>query len=131
LDKIISVLKAYKAAIIWAAFVLFISLLPGKQLPELDFWDLNIGDKIAHIGVFFVLGLLLIYGSYRRTKFKRPTWVYLFVFPFLALLYGVLIEIFQGWFTTTRYASMGDVLADAIGAVLGTIIAFYFFKPRS
>jgi VanZ family protein len=111
--------------------VLFISLIPGKELPDINFWDLNITDKLAHIAVFFILGFLLILGSYRRTRFRRPVWVYLLLFPFLSVVYGLMIEFFQAWFTTTRYASLGDALANAIGAVLGTIVAFYFFKSRS
>lgn len=131
LGRLFHFISFYRAAILWAAFVLFISLIPGKELPDINFWDLNITDKLAHIAVFFILGFLLIFGSYRRTRFRRPAWVYLFVFPFLSVVYGLMIEFFQAWFTTTRYASLGDALANAIGAVLGTIVAFYFFKSRS
>jgi VanZ family protein len=131
LDKFVSYLKHYRAAVIWAAFLLIISLVPGTRIPTINFWDWNIGDKLAHIAVYFIMGVSLIYGSYKHSGFARPKWIYLFVFPTIALIYGLVMELFQLWFTTTRYASAGDALANGIGAVLGTVIAFSFFKSRS
>ncbi len=130
LDKIKDFISAYRAAIIWAAFILLITLYPGSELPDINIWELNIEDKLAHVGIFAVLGFLMIYGSFKRNRLRRPNWFYILVFSLLVLLYGGLTEVMQSILTTTRFGNFGDFIADGIGAILGTVIAFWYFKSR-
>jgi len=44
---------------------------------------------------------------------------------FSAIGYGILMEICQGLFTTTRTADILDVLANSFGATVGLIIFYY------
>lgn len=130
LDKFKDFISAYRAAIIWAAFILLLTLFPGNELPDINIWELNIEDKIAHVGIFAVLGFLMIYGSYKHSRLGRPTWFYILVFSLLVLLYGGLTEVMQSTLTTNRFGNFGDFIADGIGAILGTVIAFWYFKSR-
>ena len=97
--------------------------LPGSELPNIDFWDIDIEDKIAHAGVFGVLGFLMVYGSVRRKAKPIISRKHTFTLILIAAAYGALTEIFQGLFFPSRFADIKDFIADAIGAVLGILIA--------
>ncbi len=83
--------------------VLALSLLPlGPEIPSTG-WD-----KTNHLLAFSMLALLGCRAYRGRTL------------PVLAslLAYGALIEVLQS-FTSYRFAEWGDLLADALGLVLG------------
>ncbi len=122
-------LKDYWAAFTWAALILILCLIPGDELPDINFWELNIEDKLAHIGVFGILSFLLVYGAHGR-KLHQKTWYYFWLFIMSGLFYGAMTEILQGLFVPTRYASFGDFIADGIGTILGTIVAFWYFRNK-
>jgi len=98
--------------LVWAALclaltilILTLSLLPPDSLPSSGLgWD-----KLNHAAAIAALTLLafLSFSFHRRAVLG-------------ALLYGiavgVLIEILQALFTTSRRAEWGDLLADLIGA---------------
>lgn len=122
-------LKSYWAALIWAAFILILCGLPGKDLPNIDFWEINIEDKLAHIFVFGVLGVLLIYGA-RRNSNASLNKKYVVIFISIGIAYGALTELLQGWLFPSRFSSLSDFLADGIGAILGTVFAYLFYSNR-
>ncbi len=122
-------LRQYWAALLWAAFILFICGIPVTHIPKVDFWEINIEDKIAHIGVFFVLGLTLVWGYSKGSpsySLRAMFWIMA-----IGILYGGLTELLQGTLFPTRYPSFGDLIADSIGSVFGTVFAFFYFKKRS
>ena len=47
---------------------------------------------------------------------------------FIAISYGVAIEIMQKLFTTTRHFELLDILADSSGAAIGSLISVKLFK---
>lgn len=91
-----------------AAAILALALQPQGSGPPL----LPHIDKLAHAGAFAMLTLV---GA--RTGL-RP-----WLLAGLLLAYGVGIEVAQGLLTTTRDASLADVLADAAGIALGLWLA--------
>jgi len=119
-------LRSYWAALVWAAFILLLCGLPGEDLPNIDFWEINIEDKLAHIAVFGVLNVLIIYGASSK-RIDRKT---LFNAIFIGVLYGALTELLQGWIFPTRFMSLSDFIADSIGSILGTVFAFCYFSNR-
>lgn len=123
--KQLSFFSAYWAALIWAAFILLLMSLPGKDLPDFDIWAINIEDKLGHIGVFGLLALLMAWGLTRRsgTLEKKSLWI-LFL---IGVLYGGATEVLQGVAFPSRYASVADFVADTIGSGLGTIFALFVF----
>ncbi len=71
-------------------------------------------DKLAHFGLYLVLAILL----------WRPLQPYFRQSPLIVILVitvslGVLVEFLQHWLTSDRYGSVGDVLANAAGSLLG------------
>lgn len=104
--------------------------MPGEDLPDIDFWDIDFEDKIAHFVVFAVLAALMVYGTWRRSpQSMNRTRLGVSIFA-IAGLYGALTEALQGTVFVSRYASFADIIADVLGAALGTVFAFYFLSKR-
>ncbi len=125
-----SFFRSYWAALLWAAFILLLCGIPGKDLPDVNFWAINIEDKIAHVGIFFVLGFFMIYGQvlqFGGFNLRAKTLVLIIV---IGVFYGALTEALQHFVFIDRYASLADFLADGLGAVFGTVFAFFYFKKR-
>ena len=125
-----SFFKAYWAAILWAVIILILTGLPGEDLPDINFWDLNFEDKIAHFVVFAVLAALMVYGTWRRGAPSMRRIRLGVSIVTIAGLYGALTEALQGTVFVSRYASFADIIADVLGAALGTVFAFYFLSKR-
>jgi VanZ family protein len=121
-----SFIKAYWAALSWAAFILLLMSLPGKDLPDIDFWAIDIEDKLAHVAVFGLLAILMVWGLAKRRDHltKKSLWVVFLIGAF----YGGATEILQGVAFPTRFASVLDFVADTIGSALGTVFAISFYN---
>lgn len=122
----LSFFSAYWAALIWAAFILLLMSLPGKDLPDFDIWAIDIEDKLGHIAVFGLLAILMVWGLTKRTEHltRKSLWAIFLIGTF----YGAATEILQGIAFPSRYASVLDFVADTIGSVSGTIFAYWLFN---
>ena len=81
----------------------------------------NLGwDKLNHAAAFVTLAAVTSLG--RVSGWVRIAWS--------LLAYGTLIEILQ-YFTPTRSAEWGDLLADAVGIALGLLLAGVVAKLAS
>jgi len=109
-------------ALLWAGALFISSSIPSDRVPEIvgRFWD-----KLLHAAAFGLLALLLL------RAFRHQA-----VLPFLrrhaaaaaviaTALYGVSDE-FHQLFVAGRHSSVGDVAADAVGAVLVVAAAEVF-----
>lgn len=105
---------AWGPAAIWAAVLFLLSEVPPDDIP--GGW--GISDKVAHLGVYFVLGATLAWAAFRVRRPGRGLF-----FVFLGLLYGATDELHQA-FVPGRDPSVGDWLADLGGVVLG----FFFLR---
>lgn len=114
----------------WAAFILLLCGLPGEDLPNIDIWEINIEDKIAHMGVFAILAVLAVRGLY-KSKLHRVSFSSLIFVAVLGSAYGGLTELLQGWVFPSRFASVADFIADALGMILGTLFANWYFSKQS
>lgn len=130
LAKKYSFFASYGAALLWAAFILLLCGLPGDEFPKIDFWDIDIEDKIAHAGVFFVLGYLMVCGFFRRKAKPTPKNIIL-LFMVIAAVYGALTEIFQEFFFPTRFGDFFDFVADSLGGILGILFGKYVIAKRA
>ena len=121
---------AYWPAALWAAIILLLTGLPGNNLPDIDFWELNIEDKLAHFFVFGVFAALLVYGKWRRRPDKVNWWKIGWSVLVISAFYGALTEVLQGTVFVSRYASFGDFVANTLGAAIGTTAAVAFLARR-
>jgi VanZ family protein len=75
-------------------------------------------DKLVHAGLFLICGFLLTLGWLHQVK----SWLPLLI---LLIAYAAVTEILQ-YFIPGRGASAADVIADAIGAVVGILLALMY-----
>lgn len=99
--------KKYIPPILWMIVIFILSSIPGKQFPEMPFPHF---DKLAHIGLYSVLGFLL------ARAFGRKTIVVILV----GVIYGLLDETHQ-LFVPFREFSLLDLLSDTTGVIAGLI----------
>ena len=98
--------------VIWAAIVIGASSLEDLQTPA---GGMEIRDKLAHFGEFFVFGWLVarFFDGRGWGSAKHFLWTLTF-----GLFLGTVDEFYQG-FVPGRERSLLDLLADGIGAAAG------------
>jgi VanZ family protein len=113
-------LRVALPAIIWTIIITILTLMPGKDLPEVHIVNF---DKMAHLGVFGLLSFL--YLRWQSAGLK----ITVFLLLSCLIAYGGLIEIAQGTFYTDRHADIIDFLANTAGVLLGWL-CFRFMFPK-
>ena len=108
---------AWGPAAIWAAVLFLLSELPPEDIP--GGWAF--GDKVAHLGAYFVLGATLAWAALRV---RRGRGVF---FVFLGVLYGATDELHQA-FVPGRDPSVGDWMADVAGVLMGFLLLRFFLS---
>ncbi|MFM9007633.1 MAG: VanZ family protein [Bacteroidota bacterium] len=115
-------IKTHWPGLLWAFLILLLSTFtpPGIHIPTL--FDLLEPDKVGHFAFYSALVFLLVLGFNRaqtghwmRCNTVRTAWL-------MAILYGGLIELYQGFILTDRQADPIDFLADCIGGLLGILL---------
>jgi VanZ family protein len=104
---------------LWAGFIYFLSSRPAAAFPQITF--LPHADKFVHTFEFAVLGFLLA----RAMLSQAPTHKHLYfsVIAFcLCVAYGLSDELHQIG-VVSRTFELPDLLADALGALGGIILA--------
>lgn len=106
-------LRHLRWALLWAGVILWLCLIPGKNIPSWDWIDLLNPDKLVHGAMFFVLSLLLAQAFRTRGRPAR----YLFWGIVISALYGVGTEFLQELEALGRRLDVNDMIANAVGAV--------------
>ncbi|BCL60336.1 hypothetical protein DGMP_10290 [Desulfomarina profundi] len=93
--------------------IFFLSNQPGDALymPPLPWFD-----KAAHLVIYALLAISVLYGFFPLLKEKNIAAVTLSVVVF-CVLYGISDE-FHQYFIPGRFVSVGDIAADGAGALL-------------
>ncbi|NHN27479.1 hypothetical protein FIA58_017505 [Flavobacterium jejuense] len=103
-------------AFFWSIFIGYICLITIKKTPTLV--SIPFKDKIAHFSFYFIL-FYLWKKALNVKEIKSQLKIVL-----MAVLYGIIIEVLQGIFTSDRHADIFDALANTLGAVS----AFVFLR---
>jgi len=129
-EKIKSFLWRYFLAGTWTICILILCGLPREVLPPMNFWDFDWWDKIAHVGIFFIWSVLIVFGAVRKFPSRsRPKRFFAFIL-LSGMAYAALTEILQELFFTGRYGDPVDFLSDSVGVVFGTFLAKSWFTNR-
>jgi len=99
--------------LLWLLFIFFMSNQAVEHLARDPFPGF---DKVAHMGVYAILGWLMIYAFPIRLRTQRPMLVLVLVVS-IALVYGISDEYHQS-FVPGRSSEVLDVVADAAGALM-------------
>jgi VanZ family protein len=109
--------------IAWTLTLLFLTWYPKVEIPDIG---INAEDKIAHIGVFCLWGLLLL-RMLTKYEINTPTSAVRMVIIF-GTLFGVIDESVQG-FIPGRYFTMYDMLANVVGVWISPMVFKFMLLP--
>lgn len=121
-------------AVIWGVIIIILSAVPGNKLPMPPIWN---ADKFAHLGVYFILSVLIIYGFWeshqRQASLRKPILLSIVT----TILLGGILEILQEYLFIGRYGDYLDFTANTSGSLLAALLFSlinpfrWFFKPKS
>ncbi|HET8810045.1 MAG TPA: VanZ family protein [Flavobacteriaceae bacterium] len=105
-------------ALAYSLALVVLSLMNLRELPDFELANV---DKIYHtIAYFGLVTLWQLWYFFNSRSFKFQTQS-LFIVCFLAILFGIFIEVLQGTFTVYRTWDLLDMLANLSGVVLAAI----------
>ncbi len=84
-------------------------------------------DKAVHFVFYFVAAVLATFFVRESTKGSFPLYKTLCSVVFGAIVFGIIIEVLQFTFTTSRQADLFDALANSLGAISGVWVMKFFF----
>ena len=117
------------AALLWTFSILILCLASFSNLPDVALKNV---DKYVHFIFHFVfVTLWFMYYNCKNPKNSIKSILVIFI---VSIFFGILIEIAQQDFTTTRKGDILDVFANTTGAFSALIIILtYIFtiKPKS
>lgn len=100
--------------ILWAAVIFASSSIPGRNIPKISIPN---ADKIAHFLIFMVFCALTDRAIKFQDRFPLLAKHHLVFSVLITITYGVIDEGHQ-LFVPNRDASLNDLAADGIGALL-------------
>ncbi|RTL11303.1 MAG: hypothetical protein EKK56_08800 [Flavobacteriaceae bacterium] len=111
--------KFFWLALIWTFVITVASLVSVNSFSKIK----SVGnDKMVHF--LFYLFFVIFWGLVKRQNDSNRKY-YLFIF-FVAMSYGLIIEVLQEILTNTRQADFYDFLANTMGAFVGLIVLLYY-----
>ncbi len=111
-------LKHTKWGLIWALIIFILCSIPGTDIIDFSLWELINSDKLAHAFVFFVLGVLLISGFSRQYSSGLLMHYPIISTTLICIMYGGLLELWQGTMFEYRTADSLDFIANSFGSLL-------------
>ncbi|MDJ0762546.1 MAG: VanZ family protein [Myxococcota bacterium] len=116
--------RLFAAVAIYYGAISLLSHMSGPALEDLGF---SVWDKAAHVVAYIPIGLLIVLGL-ARLKRGMGLGQMLCLGLFAVLTLGVLDELHQ-YFVPGRFSSLGDVIADGIGGIIGMLAAMLISRP--
>ncbi|NNK20442.1 MAG: VanZ family protein [Flavobacteriaceae bacterium] len=126
-------LKRYAFGVGFVAWMITITVLSLVSFEDDLAPDIEIPylDKVVHFSFYFiaaVLGMLFIHAEKQKYSLTRKRTLILLS---SLLIYGIIIEVLQQSLTTYRSGEILDVLANSIGALLGTLLMWAIFSEKT
>ncbi len=103
----------------WALLIFILSTVSPATLHLPSFWDLFSLDKAAHATCYAILVFLLSSGFRKQTQLKFALLHAAGSATVFAIIYGGLIELYQGYILTDRTADWVDFIANCMGIYIG------------
>ena len=112
-------------ALLWAILIYVLLTLPGKDFADSSLEKIPHFDKVVHMGLFGAQVFWLCLPLARR---RAPNSVILIWLTIAAIVFGILMEYVQKYFTTDRSFDWTDMVADGVGAILGYFCMRFIFR---
>ena len=108
-------------AFIWLITSVILLTLPANDLPHSTLFDLPNFDKLVHLGMFFLLTVLFCFPFLKlKSGISSATGTFYKV-AFYVILYGIIMEFVQKFFTLGRSFDLIDILFDTLGSFAGLL----------
>ncbi len=109
----------YLPAFIWSGVILYLCSMPPAKVDEISFFNFPNIDKVAHFAFYSILVALLLCADWKRNVYSTKR---IIIWISVAIMYGIAIEILQGYFFEGRSASIFDASFNSLGAIVGFLI---------
>jgi VanZ family protein len=112
------------AFIAWLIFCTVLLTLPGSAFPSENWMGKLQLDKWIHIFLFSMMAFFLCWSVYKTNR-KHPekNKRYFIIAGLICIAYGIAMEYVQKYYVPNRSFDVGDIIADAVGAVAGTVFS--------
>lgn len=107
---------------IWTLVIAFLCLVSFKQLPTIA---ISGADKYVHFILHLGFTVLWFLHLKKSSSNRNKTLATVFL---ASIVYGILTEIAQQLFTTTRKADIFDVMANTSGAIVAVLLIMGYYK---
>ena len=108
--------------IAWTIVMLWLTLMPSKNLPPTPEWEFLSFDTAAHGGIFAVLAVLCWFSLSRQQRWPALARHVSLVVLVGCVFFGAFIEVVQYSMKLGRHAEWTDLLGDSIGAALALLL---------
>ncbi|HRP01833.1 MAG TPA: VanZ family protein [Candidatus Kapabacteria bacterium] len=98
-----------------------------EQLPDVQELFKN-ADKVAHFGVYFILGLFLNYGL---SKYFNKSFLFTSIISIVVGITFSFIDEYHQSFVPNRVSDSLDLVADTLGILLSSFIYRYLLSSYS
>ena len=117
----------FGAAALWTVFVTVCCLVSMHNFDSVPVQD-GYTDKYVHCSFYFIFTVLW-YQYFKRARPGNNKRQRLYVFLF-AVVFGILIEVCQQFFTKDRSADITDVAANTTGSALAVLVLWQLSKLK-
>ena len=118
-SKNMKILNYWKPLII-AIVSLYGSITSSDDFNKITFLNIKHIDKLIHFSLYFILSISLLASLHRDTIIKTLNQKVITLI--IVISYGLLMEVFQYYFTDNRSAEILDVFANTFGCIVGLAI---------
>lgn len=113
------------------AIILMVIYLSFFKPPSTGLGTIPHLDKVAHVGMYFVMSGML-WLEFLRTHKRDHTplwhaWIGAFLCP---VLFSGIVELLQEYCTTYRGGDWMDFVANTTGAALASLVGYFVLRPR-
>ena len=112
--------------VLWAAFILLLTSIPGSDIPHVSFMSFRDSDKLVHGTMYAIFAFLAVRSLIRA---GRPLRQAVLVVMLGIAIFAALDEWHQQ-FIPGRSMDVLDWLADISGATIGTLAATMASRVR-
>lgn len=120
-------MKKYWKTIIWAIIILILSSIPGSDVGKIKFLNIPYMDKLAHLGLYFILCFLFVFEEHKNSITGNSNKQIILFILLACISYGIIMEFLQNWLFKERSAEFWDIVANSLGSFLA-IPFFYSLK---
>ncbi|MBL0008635.1 MAG: VanZ family protein [Saprospiraceae bacterium] len=114
--------------VLWGLVIFVLSLMPGGQGNMLLFGIPHF-DKVGHFGMYAIWAFLIFMAlcGYPLISQTKAFWISVL----LGAITGVALEYGQYFMHQGRSFELADMIANAFGAVIGSVSGFLYFSRKN